>query len=642
MLKFFRKYNKWILVIGGGLLMIAFLVPQALQQVGQAAAGRAYAKFDGGEISLQDAQFAAGELRLLTDMLGLDPQSLGIEDEEHWILLVAEARRAGYAGGVSDSLALLDRLAREYAQQFVMQAGGQISIDQAYAQVRSELEQRRMQLSGGGVSSTLDRALANLFGVQRLRAAYLGAPKLSSARALRFAESVLDTARVQAAIVPADALASQVPAPSTAELEAQFAKHRDVDPGAESGNEYGFGYRLPIGVKVEWITIDPQAFLDTITLDPIDVRKRFEANRDAYPGEFSAERARVRDDLARERVKALMQEADQVVRAAGLADVRDIPTDGRGFRTLPGNWRESRTELTAIADQVVQRFRTQHNLTLPHPFVGVEADAWLSPAEFAQLPGIGQSFIQDGLRVFALSQVLGEIRELQTSDETTARFQVGVLNMPSADSADQRHYFRFLDVRPAGPPASIDEVRAQVERDLRRLSAFEVMKERAEGLRDTLVARGPDAAAQMLQPGARSTMLSVSDEQAVPLFEPMASETLQRTLAQRSFRDAVMGAARALTPTEPIDLQPMDSRVLIVPVREALSVAFVRITARDPLTREEYESLQSRIVLAAMQRELNTSEDNPFSLENLRQRLNYREVGRRASRENADNADAGS
>lgn len=636
MLKFFRKYNKWILVIGGGLLMIAFLVPQALQQVGQAAAGRAYAKYDGGEISLEDAQNAAGQLRLLADMLGLDPQSLGVEDEEHWILLVAQARAAGYIGGLSDSLALLDRLAREYAQQFAVQSGGQVSVDQAYAQVRAELEQRRLQLSGGGSSPMLDRTLADLFGVQRLRAAYLGAPKLSSVRAVRFAESVLDTARVQAAIVPADALARQVPAPSTAELEAQFQKYRDVNPGPASGNDYGFGYRLPIGVKLEWITIDPEVFRERVTLDPIDVRKRFEARRDLYPGEFGAERERVRADLGGERVEALMREADQVVRAAGLADVSDIPTDGRGFRTLPDSWRASRTPLTSIADRVVERFATQHSMNISHPFVGVEEDRWITPEEFGDLPGIGRSFVQDGLRVFELRQVLGEIRELQTSENATPRFQLGVLNLPARDAADQRHYFRFLDARPAGAPESLDVVRAIVERDLRRLSAFEVLTQRAEELRDTLVARGPEAAAQMLQPGVRGTMLSVSDDQAVPMFEPFVDPSTQRVLDQRGFRDAVMGVVRGLDPTEPIDLQAMDDRVLIAPVREALALVFAQVLARDPLTREEYEALQSRIVLAAMQRELDTAVENPFSLQNLRLRMNYREVGRRAARNNGD------
>ncbi|XOV74985.1 MAG: hypothetical protein ACFHWZ_16165 [Phycisphaerales bacterium] len=34
MLKFLRKYNTLILVVGGSLLMVVFLVPQAIEQIG--------------------------------------------------------------------------------------------------------------------------------------------------------------------------------------------------------------------------------------------------------------------------------------------------------------------------------------------------------------------------------------------------------------------------------------------------------------------------------------------------------------------------------------------------------------------------------------------------------------------------------
>ena len=38
MFKFLRKYNKFILAIGGTLLMIVFLIPQAIQSLSQRAA----------------------------------------------------------------------------------------------------------------------------------------------------------------------------------------------------------------------------------------------------------------------------------------------------------------------------------------------------------------------------------------------------------------------------------------------------------------------------------------------------------------------------------------------------------------------------------------------------------------------------
>jgi hypothetical protein len=629
MLKFFRKYNKIILVVGGSLLMIAFLVPQALQQLGKAAAGRTIARFEGGSYSQLDVQRAAAEVNAVENTLGIDSESLGIENEEHWLLLVSEARRAGFRGGPSDAEVFINQIASTYAQQLVSQSRGEIGIDEAYVQARNALLQRRAQI-GGSNPSGIDSALADLFAIQRLRAAYFAAPKMSTARAIFFADTVLDTARAQLSIVPADALLAEVPMPSTAELQAQFEQFRDVNLGE---GELGFGYRQPVGVKVEWITLDPRAITDAVTLDPIDVRKRFEANRDRYPGDFASERANVRAELTAERVKTILADAEQEIRGRGLDDIGSSPANPTtGLRDLPADWSDNRTPLEEISEAVVVRIKDKYGVVLPPPFVGVQNQGWLSPTDFQQLPGLGRAFVRDGLRVIPLASMLDQIREGMPPDATgMPRFQVGVLDRPAFDSAEQQHYFRFLAARPAGPAPSIDEVRDQVARDLRRLQAYDLLVERAEAARDALIARGPKAAANTIDPSAGESVVNVSDERAAPIGNPFAGELLTRVLGSAEFRAPVMAAARKLDPLQPIDLQSLDARSLIIPVRDALAVAFTRLTARDPLTREEYEQLQSQIVATAMQEELIDNqgpEANPFSFENMKARLGHKEVGR--------------
>ncbi|MGP1310541.1 MAG: hypothetical protein ACTS27_10125, partial [Phycisphaerales bacterium] len=452
MLKFFRKYNKIILVVGGSLLMIAFLVPQAIQQIGQSAAGRAVARFDGGSYSTLDIQRAAQEINAVESLMGVPRDALGVENEEHWLLLTAEATAAGYRGGPSDAEALINQVASTYAQQYAQQFQGQVSIDQAFAQARDALLQRRAQL-GGGNPAAVDSALADLFAIQRLRSGYVSAPKLSAARAVRFADRVLDVARLQASIVPADSLLAEIPRPATPELEAQFEAYRDVNRGE---GDYGFGYRQPVGVKVEWITLNPNAIADAVTLDPINVRKRYEARRDVFPGEFSEERENVRAELLREEVEAIMTDAEQEIRGRGLDDVSEYPTAANGFRQLPEGWRAERTELETIAQAVVERIREKHGIEIESPYIGVQNNEWLSADEFRQLPGIGRSFVRDGLRTIPLADSLDQVREaMPQGSRQPQRFQVGVLDRPSFDSAGQQHYFRFLDARRAGPPASL-------------------------------------------------------------------------------------------------------------------------------------------------------------------------------------------
>jgi hypothetical protein len=629
MLKFFRKYNKIILVVGGSLLMVAFLVPQALQQLGKAAAGRTIARYDGGSYSELDRQRAAAEVNAVENMLGIDKESLGIENEEHWLLLVSEAKRAGFRGGLNDAEVFINQIAGTYAQQLVSQSQGQIGIDEAYVQSRNALLQRRVQV-GGANTSGIDAALADLFAIQRLRASYFAAPKMSTARAIRFADSVLDTARAQLSIVPADALLAEAPMPSTAELEAQFEQFRDVNSGE---GELGFGYRQPVGVRVEWITLDPRSIAEAVTLDPIDVRKRFEANRDRYPGEFASERANVRAELTTERVKAILADAEQEIRGRGLDDIGSSPANpSTGLRELPSDWSENRTPLDEISEAVVVRIKDKYGVAIAYPFVGVQNQGWLSPTDFQQLPGLGRSFVRDGLRVTPLAGMLDQIREgMPPNADGSPRFQVGVLDRPAFDSAEQQHYFRFLAARPAGPAPSIDEVRDQVARDLRRLRAYDLLVARADTARDTLIARGPKAAANSIDPAAGESVVNVSDERAAPIGNPFAGELITRVLASDEFRAPIMAEARKLDPLQPIDVQSLDARSLIVPVRDALAVTFSRLTGRDPLTREEYEQLQSQIVATAMQEELIDNqgpEANPFSFENIKIRLGHKEVGR--------------
>ena len=62
MLKFLRKYNKWILVVGGVLLMVAFLAPQAIQQMPRLR-DPVMAEYNGQSVKASKLEQADAELR---------------------------------------------------------------------------------------------------------------------------------------------------------------------------------------------------------------------------------------------------------------------------------------------------------------------------------------------------------------------------------------------------------------------------------------------------------------------------------------------------------------------------------------------------------------------------------------------------
>ncbi len=102
MFRFLRKYNKWILAVGGTLLMIVFLIPTAISGLSQrAASGTAAWATVGPErrenVTQSDLLQVQQELQLLQGL----PQyaalpGIGVVDQpEHWFLLVREAEQAG-------------------------------------------------------------------------------------------------------------------------------------------------------------------------------------------------------------------------------------------------------------------------------------------------------------------------------------------------------------------------------------------------------------------------------------------------------------------------------------------------------------------------------------------------------------------
>src|SRR5947207_9792431 len=105
MVKILRKYNKYILVVGGSLLMIAFLMPQAFQQLAGNREKQTYARMGDRKITYADIGRAEQEFHTLDRFSSmLVKQVIGAENSDHWFLLTTAAERAGFiAAGAEDA-----------------------------------------------------------------------------------------------------------------------------------------------------------------------------------------------------------------------------------------------------------------------------------------------------------------------------------------------------------------------------------------------------------------------------------------------------------------------------------------------------------------------------------------------------------
>src|SRR5438477_8814544 len=136
MFKFLRRYNKWILAVGGVLLMITFLIPQAITRLSQYAAERkaTFAKVGNGEsVSVTEWNTVQNEIQFMekVERLGLVIRGVGkIQSPAHWFLLVREARQAGLVGAASLSdqdLNMIAAVTQQHDPEFIRQAVGKMN-----------------------------------------------------------------------------------------------------------------------------------------------------------------------------------------------------------------------------------------------------------------------------------------------------------------------------------------------------------------------------------------------------------------------------------------------------------------------------------------------------------------------------------
>ncbi|MHC5022707.1 MAG: hypothetical protein ACYTGG_02180 [Planctomycetota bacterium] len=605
MLKFLRRYNKWILAVFGTLLMIVFLIPQALNTLAQRAGARAAARATiagGQEVSPLEWEQAQSEL-LALDRTGIRQQVFPfVEDPEHWFLLSLEARGAGLVG----------------ANPF-----------------RALTEQDLAALAGasGADARFLGQTTATRDGVLRLIGLYRNAAQPSDRRLREFSRRLLHSVKAEVVVLEADAddAASE---PSEQEIRDQFQAHRDVMAGE---GEMGFGYRLPDRFKLEWITIEADGIRQVIEgsdeMDRIALYKHWKRNegRDGLPAFVEGEavpdvvRQNLLDRLTEDMLDDIAKYAYDQLRARR----RGLP-EREGFLVLPDDWKQQSLALPALAESIRARFEIE----LPaYESVG---DRWLDMADLADLGEIGRASTD---KFDATPQGLGQLvaAAKEFDGDGSVPVQQGVATPPlrtSINGQDGSLYIaRITETDPSRPPDSADEVRADVVRDLKRLDAY---RQLADSL-STLEAEARDKG--MLEMALdRGTSLRMAPEIT------MCSRQLLELLVQRQLPpqalatslpvigadeptvQAIVDRALQLPMTSDLSEVPETERTFALPVEDKLSVIVVRLLEQNPLTQELYRVLASNNALQALllESEIDTAAaEEAFSFETMAARHEF-------------------
>lgn len=641
MLKWLRKYNTYILVVGGCLLMVAFLLPQTIEQLGRSRFGGKVMKVSGSNINAEEYTHAVREHAALRELLG-GPEFVraagGGDNVDHWIMLTREAEQAGLIGGVNDGSDFIHSLSRGLAQQLFGQYASIMPqvIDQQAGTIEARITASipRAAADAHFSQEQVLKALARLHGVIRLRNAYYDAPRFSDRRLIADAKALSDAFGIDYVAIPAEREMTGIAEPDDAAIKAHFEKFRETPKG---GGEFGVGYQLPPRVKLSWLKIDRKAIADTVSADPVEVQKRFlkQFPTGSPPAGTSAAdvTSRLQAEIKAEQVAKVIKAANQAVRAEIGRFTRRLEQDGDYYK-LPA---DARADMVKIATAMVNGVSEQTGVNMPSPTVSIREREFLDAPAVRTLEGIGQSSLNRGNRSESFENVALAVREIAGKNDIV--LQVGVpYPEPTVDADGNQFFFVVLDARKQSPPDSLDEVRAEVIRNIKRIAAFEKLKAAEPALLQRAITDGLDSLTKAPDGATGDAAVALAVKKAT--IEKGRSIPEDPAINSQALRDRVVALGNQLDPlVDPAKADPAKT-TFASPVPSALSLVVGRITSISPMTYERFRSRQPGIVAALRSREIGgeaTPESDPFSIQNIEKRLNVEYFdGRKTSTDQRD------
>jgi len=594
MVKLLQKYNRWILVIFGGLLMIAFLLPQTLQMIGDEASSATRITVNGKMITVRQLNDASAKLK---EVRSYAPSLATAFNGEHWLMLNELTRRAGLEGNRMDGIAMIPEIAGSAFDQNVQslaRSDMQRAIDmygkrdEYIKGVERELQNRvPVRLTQGG-DATFGDALAEARGLSRLISAFGNAPKLGEGRLIAAARKQFDEAVVSYILITADAKAlTEVGEVDQAAIDEHFAKFKDTAIG---GGEFGIGYTFPDRVAVQYLTIDRNQIAMRVTVDPVEVQRRLldkpaDATLPADQRRTEVERA-IRD----EKIDAIYKEAVATVRGELLKLSSALPEQD-GYKILPADGSfAAKADLKPIAEKAAAKIKKETGIELQINVSGSAVNL-LTRSQFATTTGVGGANARNGtLTISAADAVFGS-RELRAPDSKERPRLVTQVGVPITASFDDQgrsaHFISIASAKRSAPAASVDEVRDQVIANIKRLRAFDKMKTEMESWAINSGVLGMAEYVGVLRAGG-FTVTEIKND--VRVSRQRGASPSETGVTDEAFTEAVMVRAELIDPTQAIETTDATARTFAVAAPSRQGIIVAQITQFSPLTVDRLRS----------------------------------------------------
>lgn len=309
--------------------------------------------------------------------------------------------------------------------------------------------------------------------------------------------------------------ADKVTAPTTQQVDEQFAKYGDLPPGRVDAktDPFGFGYRYPDRIKLQYIAVPAAA-----------VRQAVEQSRDEYTWKKDAYKYYVEhgEEFASTQ-PATLPTTGPLTLGAGSAAATPVagPTTRPFDEVLPEIRQKLASEQTdklqkRIADRIAgtlgadwlnynksQSGKDAAESSMGSPYPSFEylqklagqiqkdfgvlpqitqnADVYMSQQELAKLPGIGAA--SDGKANFVTyATVRAAAFAPHERHNASELLQLWEPSPILHDASGDAYIFRLTAAQPAHRPADKSEVKEQIIADLRQMEGYQLAKQSAERL----------------------------------------------------------------------------------------------------------------------------------------------------------------
>ena len=611
MLTWFRKYNRILLVVLGSLLMVVFLLPVGTGLFQPDPMAEPIGVVDGEEITRGDTARAANELELLEMVIG---QPLPFSPLE-WVLMTHEAMRNGI---------------------YVPDAVGMVTVEQMIAenpQVASVLQRT------GASQQMLAGAMQHMQMIEELTQMMLGG-RYSEPRLRHFARDVRSMATVEVVPVDASNLLESTIEPTPEQIQQQYEKYREAAPGTTE--PYGFGYRLPPRVKLEYIAVPLDRVAQSIVVDEVAAQRYYQEHPERFmapppqpvtgpDGKMQAPppqpqgqlpyrevRDRVMEELREQLATDKQNRIVQDIVATFSENSRRLKLDDEGYRVIAEQFQPISME------QLAQQIQERHGVL---PDVKRFEDGYLTANEINTLPGFGQAIVEIGQQAAPAAAYVQSTRELETDTGLleTLKLQEQIASRPVVDMNGNVYIFRVTDAQEARVPRSVDEVRAEVVRDLKRVQAYEQLKERAERLADRAAQEGlAKVAADFNAEVERLGPFSAYDFMAVLQNRRLEMPQLPVVGRSEQFVESVFELAERVREAGGIQQANAQQKIAAIPLDAQQRVIITQLANYQPIDSAAFERDKTGILpfLLRQQTQQDLTE-SPFELEALMRRTGF-------------------